>query len=410
MKKLVVIFIVSLTPVLLSAYNWTSLGPPGIVANNICFLRNTIICTNNGICINDGAGYTWNTYTFGSMAVWEAIYYDTGNILLAMGNGSKSDGIYKFNLTNHKLDLIKYFNIPTFLKYCETNKTFYAGSQFEGLISSTDGNIWTAIPYFISRGCKSMDFYDNHFVVSQNNNVYATYYSDDTGRTWAQSTSNIPINYLAFNSYGKLFGIYAGNAKAAGLYTSTDFGQNWQVSYNSLGMNTFGFDAVQNILVGWKSSSGFDEGIAKYSESLGSMSFLNDGLPNKKINRIALNPIMSSITIFTCTDSGVYFSNNYLSGIAETEFSSRKLSAFSYPNPSSTKTTIEYKLPLSSKICEMQFCLYNCYGNLIKEFPVVNVSKNCFTFDVSDLKDGIYFYKLQAGNTAITQKLIVRKY
>jgi hypothetical protein len=409
MKKLVII-IALFAPVLLSGYNWNLLGPSGIVANNICFLRNTIICTNTGIYIDDGAGYSWNSYTFGNLAVWEAVSYDTANILLAMGNGSKSDGIYKFNLTNHKLDLIKYLNIPTFIKYCETNKTYYAGSNFDGLFSSADGINWTAVPYFSSIGCKSMDFYNNHFIVTQNNNVYAIYYSDDTGHTWAQSTSDIPINYLAFNSTGKLFGIYTGTSKSAGLYYSNNFGQTWQVGYYSLNMNTVGFDAINNIIAGWK-SSGIEEGVAKYNDPNSTMYFLNNGLPNKQINKILKNPIMSSITIFCCTDSGVYFSNNYWTGIAKPEKPVRGLSAITYPNPASDIVTIEYTLPLNSRSSKSMFGLYDNYGNLIKEFPINSkpVSINSFNLDVSDLVDGIYIYRLQFGNSLITKKLIVQK-
>ena len=409
MKKLVVILAI-FAPLMLSAYNWDLFGPPGIVANNVCFSRNTIICTNTGICIDDGAAYSWNYYSNKDMPVLEAIPFDTANILLVMGNGSSSDGIYKFNLTNHQFNLVEYLSIPTFIKYCVTNNTYYAGSFYNGLLSSVDGINWTAVPYFISKGCKSMDFYENHFVVTQHNNVYAIYCSNDTGRTWAQSAC-IPIYQLGFNSKGKLFGIFTGNSKSSGLYTSSDFGQTWQLGFYSINMNCIGFDMVNNNLFGWKSSSSTQEGIAKFNETTSSMTFLNDGLPNKQINKILTNPVMSSITIFCCTDSGVYSSNNYWVSIPNTFHATKKLAAFAYPNPSSGITTIEYGIPTNPENSKLQISLFNNFGILIKEFhpKAESGTINHFTFDVSDLVDGEYYYRLTIGNSSLIEKLIVRK-
>ena len=328
-----------------------------------------------------------------------------------MGNGTYSDGIYKFNLTSHQFQILEYLYIPTFLKYCETNKTYYTGSFNSGLLSSTDGIVWTTVPYFKTLGCSSMDFYNNHFVVTQNNNIYAIYYSNDTGRTWLKSSPAIPLSYLIFNPSGKLFGICPGKSGSSGLYSSTDFGQSWKLCYQSFDMNTIGFDVINSILVGWK-STGIDEGIAKFNESTSSMFFLNDGLPNKNINKIQFNLIFSSITIFCSTDSGVYFSNNYYNAeIQKNDLSANALSAIVYPNPTSGVTTVEYTLPLNAGKQDLIFSLYNSYGNLIKEFLTNGKYgvQNSLCFDVSDLIDGLYYFRLKSGNSEITNKLIILK-
>jgi hypothetical protein len=406
MKKLI-LFVALFVPVLLSGYNWNPFGPPGIVANSICFSKHTVICTSTGIYVDDGPGYTWNSYKYANLSAFEAIPFDTDNMLLIMGNGTFPDGIYMFNLTSHSFNLIENLLSPTFIRYCETNKTYYAGSMNNGLLSSTDGINWIEVPNFKYTGCTALDFYGNHFVASYISLAHGFYYSSDTGRTWVRSSVSPGIKSMAFNSTGKLYGI-----NSSGLNSSIDFGQNWQICYNSSGMNTVGFDVLQNILVGWKWPQGPDEGIAKFNVSASSMFFLNDGLPNKKINKIQFNPVMSSITIFCCTDSGVYSSNNYYyAGIQKPEQSVNKLNASVYPNPSSGTITIEYLLPLNTEKPELMFCLYDNYGNRIKEFPVKSKSgaQNSFSFDVSELVDGFYYFRLKSGNSEIIKKLIVQK-
>jgi hypothetical protein len=413
MKKQITLLLL-LLPFMASGYNWTLFSPSSITANDICFNIGSqgysIICISNGICENDGPGYTWNTYLNGGLPVWEAVPFNDSSILVVMGNGSFSDGIYKFNLVTHQYTVMEWLAFPTFIKYCTTNNTYYAGSQFYGLMSSTNGITWTAVPYFNSKGCTSMDYNNDHMVISQNNNIHAVYYSSDTGITWNQSLFPDPISYLAFQWNGKLYGIYPGLSNSAGLYKSDDFGQTWYPCYYSFDMNTLGFDATNTLLIGWRSTGGLEEGLAKYDTALSCMNFYNTGLPNKNINRIRVNPILSSIAIYVCTDNGVYFSNDYWTGIPQCTKKDDPLHLANFPNPCDKLTNIEFELPENSGN-SARLTIFDHSGKLIKEriFEVNKNSKNRIIFDASDLACGLYYYRLTTGRYAETKKMIVAK-
>ncbi len=371
--------------------NWTSYGPIGIHANSILFGAGShgydVICTNTGVCVNNGSAYTWHAYNYG-MPAWEAVPYDTNNVLLIMGNGSYSDGIYKFNLTDNSFSVVEWIPFSTFIKYCPINDTYYAGSRYSGLYRSADGINWDTVSYFHNKGCAAMDFYEQHIVVVQENNIYATYYSDDEGINWNQSSSNIPIHDLAFDQNGVLYGVFTGNSNSSGLYISHDFGHTWDMEYFIDNINVVGFDVVGNLFTGFHDALPTFEGVAIYDTATNNFSFLNNGLPNKNINSFKINPILSSITIFACTDTGVYFCNNYITEIQDVFFDENNICI--YPNPATDKITI-----ISSENAAVE--IFNIQGQFIKE---ISHTSSEIKADISELTDGVYMIKIK------TQKAI----
>ncbi|OPZ98605.1 MAG: hypothetical protein BWY70_01183 [Bacteroidetes bacterium ADurb.Bin408] len=182
------------------------------------------------------------------MPAHNAISYTGDTVLLAMGNGSYSDGIYKFNTSTQTYTVSEWLPFCTFVRYCPGNSTYYAGSRYNGLLSSPDGHTWT-MEYFI----------DN--------------------------------------------------------------------------MNVVGFDVTGNLFTGFHGALPTFEGVAIYGTTANDFTFLNNNLPSKNINRYRINIILSSITIFACTDTGVYFCNNYLTSAPEGYYSGQNIHIF--PNPAS---------------------------------------------------------------------------
>lgn len=79
-----------------------------------------------------------------------------------------------------------------------------------------------------------------------------------------------------------------------------------------------------------------------------------------------------------------------------------------YPNPFNPTTTITYKLPQASSV---KLIVYNLLGQEIevlvdgyKEAGVHSVQ-----FDASELKSGLYIYKIQAGGNIQTRKMTLIK-
>jgi hypothetical protein len=79
-----------------------------------------------------------------------------------------------------------------------------------------------------------------------------------------------------------------------------------------------------------------------------------------------------------------------------------------YPNPFNPSTVITYSIPVSSIVTVR---IYNILGDLIT--TIVNENKEAgsynVNFDASRLGNGIYFYKLQAGNFTATKKMLLLK-
>ncbi|MFC2101195.1 T9SS type A sorting domain-containing protein, partial [Bacteroidota bacterium] len=353
----------------------------------------SVICTNNGVCLNNGIGASWNTYTYG-LPVWEAIPYDSSNILIVMGNGSYSDGIYKFNLTTHTFNVVEWCYIPTFIKYCTNNNTYYVGTKYDGLLRSSNGISWDTVSYFQGKGCTAMDFYGQHIVISQENNIYAIYYSDNGGISWNQSASNIPLHDISFDQNGILYGVFTGISNSSGLYRSFDYGHTWNMEIFVDNMNTVGFDVVGNLFTGFHGAIAPCQGVAIYDTSANYFTFLNTGLPNKNIHKFKVNPVMSSITIFACTDTGVYYSNNYITSVNNNSFTSN--SVHIYPNPANEILEIKSFKDASVEII-------NTNGQIIEE---LTSTKPNTTINVSKLSSGIYFIKVKADNEFTIMRFI----
>ena len=79
-----------------------------------------------------------------------------------------------------------------------------------------------------------------------------------------------------------------------------------------------------------------------------------------------------------------------------------------YPNPFNPTTTISYEI---AKETIVSLKVYDVIGNEI--VTLVNETKPAGTyeviFDASNLSNGVYLYKIQAGNFTATKKLILMK-
>ncbi len=78
-----------------------------------------------------------------------------------------------------------------------------------------------------------------------------------------------------------------------------------------------------------------------------------------------------------------------------------------FPNPTSNTVTIPYNLPFNVNQAELK--VYNVSGNLVKLYVVDHTFDN-IVVQTNDLADGMYFYRIEAGEfKSETYKLSVRK-
>ena len=79
-----------------------------------------------------------------------------------------------------------------------------------------------------------------------------------------------------------------------------------------------------------------------------------------------------------------------------------------YPNPFNPSTQIKFTLPSNSAV---KLKVYNLIGEVVKELVNSNLSAGTYTIDfrAENLSSGIYFYRLEAGNTVQTKKMTLLK-
>jgi len=417
MKKLALLMFVLSIQASVYSYTWLSFGPDTINASNACFAVGSsfgIICSDEGMYLYDDNNQEWNFYTYGGLPVLGATHLNTNKVLVIMGDGSWSDGIYTFHLETHQFEYIEWIPNPNFLKYNELSGTWYAGfnnlgTLFSGLFKSTDGLNWNGISFFDEIPCSYMDFFEDHFVISSISKIFNIYWSDDSGNTWNQSPAGVPfISDMKFNNEGLLYGIFPNGSNSSGLWRSVDYGNSWEVEFWSDNMSAVGFDAFGRIFVGWESPNSGNEGIAIYDPDAPppGLTFLNEGLPNININKILLNPTMSAPAIFCCTDAGVYMSYDYMVGESERYPEKNEFDIF--PNPARDYIDIRYSTVLKGDR-NVNVQILNCNGQIIDEFKIPsNVQeKNKIRMDTKGLDPGFYYLLIKSQKETRTKKFII---
>jgi hypothetical protein len=79
-----------------------------------------------------------------------------------------------------------------------------------------------------------------------------------------------------------------------------------------------------------------------------------------------------------------------------------------YPNPFNPSTKINFELAKTEKV---RLTVYNILGEQVAVLVdgMRNAGAQTVTFDAKNFSSGVYFYKLQAGNTMLTKKMMLIK-
>ncbi|MCB0732697.1 MAG: T9SS type A sorting domain-containing protein, partial [Ignavibacteriae bacterium] len=79
-----------------------------------------------------------------------------------------------------------------------------------------------------------------------------------------------------------------------------------------------------------------------------------------------------------------------------------------YPNPFNPSTTIKFAVPKQSKVA---IKIFDVLGNEIKTLHegIKQTGTHLINFNAGNLSSGVYFYKLQYGNSQLIKKLILLK-
>jgi hypothetical protein len=240
--------------------------------------------------------------------------------------------------------------------------------------------------------------------------------STDSGITWNPSNSGLPFttSVVPFPPYKqKIYPtIYSitnvGNtlfiATGTEVYKSTDGGTTWVPKNNGLPFSVSSLITTGNILIagtltGIYFSSDIGENWNDFTADLPTLISINAITVDNQFITVgtAENVWHRSISNIT----GVYEKAN---NILPAEYNLSQ----NYPNPFNPTTTINFQIPLSSKVT---LKIYDVLGrevkSLVNEFKIAG--KYSVTFNATNLASGVYFYNLRAGNYVESKKMILLK-
>ena len=377
-----------------------------------------IICASNGFFLYEAQG--WVNYSNGGLPVWavHSVESETGDIIVIMGDGSYSDGIYLFDFETGEFSILYWIMNPHFLVKCETNGYYYVGGE-EGLLVSEDGLDWENVEYFNNINCEAMAYYEEHLIVSANNSYL--YYSDNSGQDWYESESYVWISDMVFDFNERLYGIFPDMSWSSGLWSSDDYGVIWEVEFWDTMMSSVCIDFGGLVFVGWEEPS-TNEGIAVWTPDIWDLTFFNDGLPNLYINKITFHPYIDCINIIACTDGGVYLLTGYEVEAEDKIVPTNEITLYNYPNPfnpavagsgRSPTTTVYFSIPEDSKV---NLSIYDIKGQKVKTLTDSKFEKGLHKlfWDSKDsngrtVSSGIYFYQLKTKDKELTRKMLLMK-
>ncbi len=397
MKTSVILLLAAFISLKSFPVNWTPVGPDTADISRVCFtvaLQRYVLCADRGFYLYHYGNNTCTFHTYGGLRVTGSTHFAADKILVAMGSGTYSDGIYTFDLNSQNFGIVEWMILPAFLYFDENTSTWWCGSSNGGMMKSTDGETWTAVAHFAGRKLACMDSWGPHLVVSETDSDWRVHHSTDGGNTWEMTAEQQHFTDIRFDSQGNLCAIFPGNSYSSGIYGSENYGQSWMVMQYCPELSTVGFDSFDRIFAGWEQQGG----LAFYDPEAPGPGFfyINENLPNLNLNNIQVNPVMSAPALFVCTDGGVYFSLDY-TGTGETAAVAPEI--LISPNPADYCISIRSTL----KIDKLQ--LRDISGKNIRRWDFCNKDVQ---LDVSQLPAGIWLLTIDTGTSSTTRKIVVR--
>lgn len=277
------------------------------------------------------------------------------------------------------------------------NSTLFAGTTGAVYKSTDNGITWAGLGSGIAANARITSIVasgDNLFAGCACNGIFKL---SGNGTSWTAINTNLADTHISqlLVSDNRLFAV-----TLTGVYLSDNGGTSWAADPSGL-RKVNCLVAVNGQII-----AGTDDDGAYLSDNNGATwTSFSPGMPDDtRIWSMAIN----SDGIFAGTSYGIWFMSSPTETNVETEISVPSTLALkqNYPNPFSSTTNISFSIPSKS------FVSLKIYDRLGREVATVfseEIAAGQYTrkWDASNVSDGIYFYRLQAGSCSETKKLIL---
>jgi hypothetical protein len=388
----------------LFAYEWTEIIPGDHDVNDVIFTPEIFAATSQGILIQETGG--WQLHST-NLPVLQLKKISEAELIFIMGNGSWSDGVYKYNLETAEHQVLEYTPWPNFIYFCENDNHYYVGFE-QGLLTSEDGETWNEVEYFNMNTCLAMITYGNNYIVSSD----YVYYSYNSGVDWQQTETCFPFSAFAVREEVEpiFLGIFPGSSYSSGLYSSENGGANWEVVFWDIYLTDILWLFNNMTFVSFADEDEVEPGVVSYYFEDESFTYYNTGLPEATVNRLTFNPLVNCLNVVACSSQGAYMLTGFGTNTGA-EIVPVLQEVQIYPNPFNPETTIHYNVQQATNV---KIDVYNQNGQ--KVITLVNDYKPAGGHTVlwqgkdnqgNSVASGVYFCKLQAAQEVTFKKMLL---
>jgi Secretion system C-terminal sorting domain len=379
------------------------------VYNHLC--STNLVESMDAFCTEEGFMYmeegVWVINDDMQMRIVDAIQYDDERILVAIGYGTDSDGVYWYYPATNNFDLIQYIYWPGYIHKHEDSGTYYIGNYY-----STDCITWTEDVYWPENEVMEMASFDEHLVMTISGSFgVPTVLNKEYGETdWSSAAQGSPsISSVSFNEEnGILYGCCYTSDISPGLWQSFDYGVNWELITDS--------DNPTMVYWQWgKVFVAFDEtnenGVVGMWDSDNSEFIYMDGenLPDTRVHSFSVNEYIDCENIIVCTADGAYTTCEIpTTHVDEDGYYPEEFEVSAYPNPFNPTTNISINL---HEQAEVIVSVYNINGRLVKTLAEASLDAGSheLLFDGSSITSGIYLVQVSTSEFSQVQKVVLLK-
>jgi hypothetical protein len=352
----------------------------------------------------EGGSYNEYSYGGGGLTIKSIWQKDENTLMVTMGDGSYSDGVWDFDLSTHSWTINEWFAFPNFMQYCSSNSSYYLGTG-QGTFVSPDAETWTRIQDLGMDDCTDFTNYGEHLACLIDNYVYT---SHDSGQTWQDA--NAPhFETIRFTDTGVLYGIMAQLSDSDGLWRSYDYGETWDVVFYSSDMSCIGPNFGEYLPLGWSQS-----------DYMGSTVFLLDGDDNlielehpnlyTAVKQMDIFHLINTPSFYVLNDSGCFYLTNFLNIAADDPIAPEAPEMTLYPNPNHGLLRLKLENPAGGESLK----LYNLRGQLLQHLAIDASTSEHLSWDLNraaagDLPSGMYFVRREdaAGKVLATKRMML---
>jgi hypothetical protein len=403
MKHSCFLLLVLLSVNALFAYTWSPWGPSGVPIVKAEWQIPAVL-SNGHIGLYESG--VWNYYTHSNLSVIDFTSYDSNRLMVLLGSGSNSDGVYFFDVNNHNFQLLRWTMNPIFVKYCTSDSRYYVGG-LEGLSKTTDGTDWTEVSIPGTGTVTDFAYYGTQFVTCKNSQ---TWRSPDGGYTWIQSPYGSLIHGYRFNEDGVLYGIINAGTYSDGIWDSFDYGANWNVIEWTLHLSCVGPWFNNNLFFGWLNGEDSQIGVGMTVPG-GDYILINMGLTNLNIRCMEIFDLINTPSFWVGTDQGAFYCTGFLTPNDDQIVIPSPSKLINYPNPFSSSTTFVFDFPKGSR--DIKLDIYNIRGEKILSKVIerdAELTWNGQNRSGTASSNGIYICKLISnGKTLATRSVLLLK-